>query len=135
MSDKEQKKVDGPAPGFKKYQESAAYAFNGEGMQLGHDILLYSRYCVFEQGVIDRLSRSDFTLADELNRFEDMPGVIYLGNAEEIREYLHNEIDRMFTTIYGSREWLNEENKKKILDGEVTLDDVIYPNEETTDEE
>ena len=43
----------GPEPGFKKYNEKDAYAFNGEGvegpMQLGHDILLYSRFCVFER--------------------------------------------------------------------------------------
>ena len=73
------------------------------------------------------MARSDLTLADELNDYEEKPGVIYLGNPEDIREFLHDSIDKMFATIYGHRNMLRTEKVQSILLGNTSLDDTIYP--------
>jgi len=127
-------KVEEAARGFVKYGDDMAAQFTGDWvdgpMKLGPDVLLYWRLCGWEQKSIDRLAMTDGTLHNELEDYETRPGVIFLGNPEDIREEMHNSIDKMFAHIYGLRSMLGEDVIKKIKEGEMTLDEAIYPETE-----
>jgi hypothetical protein len=76
---------------------------DGSPVSLGTDFLVYCRLFSLEQGAIERLARSDLTLADEIADFKGSQGFVYLGNPEEIRAELKASIDAMFAAIYKVR--------------------------------
>ena len=98
----------------------------GTRLQLGDDVLLYFRLCGWEQGAIDRIACSDITLMNELDDLVSFPGTIFLGNPEDIREYMHSAVDKLFAAIYKNRKIITKEDMSKVHRDVLTLDDVVY---------
>lgn len=81
--------------------EAAAAEVDGEGLNLGNDILIFFKMAAYEQGVIDRIKRTpDYTLADEIKTDS---GYVMLGNPEKIRAQMHAWVDGLITAIMETR--------------------------------
>jgi len=96
---------------------------DGQRIELGPDVLLHWRLGGIEQGALNRIAMSDDTLYDEIERTE---GLIAIGNPEDLREYLHDAIDDLFTAIYVSRGIISKEDGHNIRQRHTTLDDIVY---------
>ena len=126
--------------GFLKKHEDVAKQITGESidgqrMQLGQDVLLYSRFIAIEQGALDRISMSDVTLADEFADNITYPGTVWLGNPEDIREEMHRTVDKVFASIYGHRGLITKEQMKSVQRDEIELDDIVYGEQVENGEE
>ncbi len=74
----------------------------GEQMLLGNDVLIYFKYVVVEQPVLNRLRETKCgTLFDEIDRCK---GKVILGEIQAVQEKLHEDIDKMFAAIIKHRE-------------------------------
>lgn len=103
---------------FIMQHEDIAGAINGETpggeqMQLGDDVLIFSKLLVFEQPVLNRLRKdkeSGKTLYDEV---VSRQGVFYLGEIEAVKAELHANVDKMFEAILAYRKSVKEQNEKQ----------------------
>jgi len=93
------------------YPENLASSINGETpggeqMQLGSDVLIYVKFAIFEQGVLNRLraNKETGTLANEIDKCQ---GQLYLGESDAIQAELHLTVDKIFQAIKAHRESLN----------------------------
>lgn len=96
-------------------------------LELGPDILIHWRLGAVEQGAMNRIAMSDENLDSEIQR---VVGKVALGNPEDLREFLHDAVDAMFTAIYLHRGLLTAEQGHNIRHGHTTLDDEIDATEE-----
>lgn len=81
----------------------------GEQMILGNDVLIYSKFVVTEQPVLNRLraNKESGTLINEIDRYT---GQIYLGELEAVRARLHANVDEMFEAIIAYRKSHEKQN-------------------------
>jgi hypothetical protein len=110
------------------WDEGVAAAIDGRSddgdrpLELGPDVLIHWRLGAVEQGALNRVAMSDEMLSDEINK---VAGKVALGSPEDLREFLHEAVDAMFTAIYVHRGLLTKEQGHNIRQGTSCLDDEI----------
>lgn len=81
--------------------ESVASDINGDGMNLGNDIFIYFKMAAYEQGVFDRIAKTeDYTLANEISGDK---GFLMLGEPEAIKAAMHHWVDQLINSILENR--------------------------------